>query len=85
MYYTIIGKYIHVCYCCVIGVLLIFKPKMSRWVDQIIMCIGLSVGMGIQMTLVCTEAAALIHCPEQRDAYWLHGLQTVDCYKRFNY
>jgi sterol O-acyltransferase len=65
------------------GMLLSLKPPLSRWADQMIMCIGLSVGMGLQMTLYCTEVAAHIHCPDE-EASWFGGLRMINCYRQFN-
>ena len=64
--------------------LLNLKPKMSRWVDQMLMCFGLSIGLGLQMTFYCTEVAALIHCPSSQNASWIDGLRMINCYKQFN-
>ena len=70
---------------CIIGLLLSKKGKYSRWVDQMIMCFGLSVGFGLQMTLYLTEVAALTHCPDQQNASWFTGgLRLIECYRRFN-
>jgi hypothetical protein len=67
------------------GMLLNLKPKMSRWMDQMIMCFGLSVGLGLQITLYCTEVAAVIHCPAASyNATWFQGFRMIDCYKEFN-
>ena len=68
-----------------IGMLLNLKPKMSRWMDQMIMSFGLSVGLGLQITLYCTEVAAVIHCPAASyNATWFQGFRMIDCYKEFN-
>ena len=64
--------------------LLTLKPKMGRWVDQMIICSVLSVGMGFQITLYCTEVVARIYCPEEREGSWLFGLRMLECYRRFN-
>ena len=66
------------------GMLLNLKPKMSRWFDQMVMCFGLSIGLGLQMTLYCTEIAAQIHCPASQNASWFEGLRMIDCYRQFN-
>ena len=64
--------------------LLSLKPPQSRWVDQMIMCVGLSVGLGLQMTLYCTEVAAQIYCPEETKPSWFCGLRMIGCYRQFN-
>lgn len=64
--------------------LLSLKPKMSKWTDQMIMCFGISVGLGLQITLYCTEVAALAHCPASHNASWFEGLRMIDCYRQFN-
>ena len=50
-----------------------------------IMSFGLSVGLGLQITLYCTEVAAVIHCPAASyNATWFQGFRMIDCYKEFN-
>ena len=65
---------------CCPGMLLNLKPPLSPWADQMIMCFGLSVGFGLQITFYCAEVAARIYCPTQTDSW----LRIVDCYRQFN-
>jgi hypothetical protein len=63
------------------GVLLNLKPKWSRWMEQMIMCFGLSVGLGLQITLYCTEVASLRDCPAMQNASWP---RMINCYQQSN-
>ena len=64
------------------GSLLTLKPPLGKQVDRVIMCVGLSVGAGLQITLYLTELAARSKCGASSSLF--EGMWTFECYRRFN-
>jgi sterol O-acyltransferase len=65
-----------------IGFLLSFKPSLGKQTDRLIMCVGLSLGTGILMTIYLTELVARSQCGASSS--WFEGMWALECYRRFN-
>ena len=65
------------------GLILSLKPTVDSWTDQMAMCLVLTLGSGIQITIYCIEVVSHIYCPIQNSTWFDHP-RMFECYRKFN-
>ena len=65
------------------GLILSLKPTVDRWTDQMAMCLVLTLGSGVQITIYCVEVVSHIYCPIQNGTWFDHP-RMFECYRKFN-